>query len=170
MVCNLTIDKEAFAQNKRELERIKDKATTLQGKLLNAVDEDIRAYQTVIVGYRLPKETEQEKANRRQALQAALKQATEVPYRIAEACLQLLTLCQRLPKLGNPHAISDVAVATHLAEAGAQSALYNVEINCNHITDQSVVSRYHSMGKELAERAAARKQDIQNAVRTILHR
>ena len=168
MVCNLTISKEKYAENEQEIEAILEEALKLRGELMNAVDKDIQAYNAVIGCYRLPKDTQEKKSERKEQLQAALKQANEVPYRTAETCYRVLELNRRLPQSGNPNAISDVAVSAQLAEAALQSALYNVDINCNYIKDEGYVSNYRKKRAELAKRAGNIKQEIIDAVQTVL--
>lgn len=168
MVCNLTIGKEKFAQHEQEIKAILKEALKLRQKLMNAVDEDIQAYNAVIDCYRLPKDTQREKSERKEQLQAALKQANEVPYRTAKTCYRVLELNRHLPQIGNPNAISDVAVSAQLAEAALQSALYNVDINCNYIKDESYVSNYREKRAELAKLAGNMKQEIIDAVQPVL--
>ena len=168
MVCNLTIGKEKFAESEQEIKDILKEAIKLREDLMNAVDEDIQAYNAVIGCYRLPKSTQGEKSERREQLQAALKRANEVPYRTAEMCYRVLELNRRLPQIGNPNAISDVAVSAQLAEAALQSALYNVDINCNYINDEVYVSNYRGKRAKLAKRAGNMKQKTINAVQTLL--
>jgi len=168
MVCNLTIGKESFAENEQKIKAILEEALKLREELMNAVDKDIQAYNAVIGCYRLPKGTQEEKSARKEKLQAALKQANEVPYRTAKTCYRVLELNRRLPQIGNPNAISDVAVSAQLAEAALQSALYNVDINCNYIKDEGYVSNYRKKRAELARRAGNMKQEIIDAVQTVL--
>ena len=168
MVCNLTIGKESFAENEQKIKAILEEALKLREELMNAVDKDIQAYNAVIGCYRLPKGTQEEKSARKEKLQAALKQANEVPYRTAKTCYRVLDLNRRLPQIGNPNAISDVAVSAQLAEAALQSALYNVDINCNYIKDEGYVSNYRKKRAELARRAGNMKQEIIDAVQTVL--
>ncbi|MCK4392225.1 cyclodeaminase/cyclohydrolase family protein, partial [Candidatus Bipolaricaulota bacterium] len=103
MVCNLTIGKEKFAKDEQEVKAVLQGALKLREELLSFIDVDVAAYQAVIACYRLPKGTLQEKGQRRERIQAALKKATEVPYRTAEACFRVLTLNRRLPQIGNPN-------------------------------------------------------------------
>ncbi len=168
MVCNLTSRKERFAESEREIKAILEEALKLREELMNAVDEDIQVYNAVIDCYRLPKGSQEEKSERKERLQAALKRANEVPYRTAKTCYRVLELNRHLPQIGNPNAISDVAVSAQLAEAALQSALYNVDINCNYIKDEGYVSNYREKRAELAKRAGNMKQEIIDAVQTML--
>ena len=168
MVCNLTVDKEQFAETKKEITGILGKALDLREELMSAVDEDVQAYNAVISCYRLPKGTQEEASRRKEQLQTALKQANEVPYRTAEKCYRVLELTRRLPQIGNPNAVSDVAVSAHLAEAALQSALYNVDINCNYILDDTYVQDYRKKRNALSEQAVITRKDVIEEVRTVL--
>jgi len=168
MVCNLTIGKEKFAECEQEVKGILEEALKLRGRLLGAVEEDIQAYNSLVACYRLPKATPQEKEQRRGRIQIALKNATEVPYRTAESCYRVLELNRCLPQIGNPNAISDVAVSAQLAEAALQSALYNVDINCNYIKDDTYVQDYRKKRNALSEQALITRKDVIEEVRTML--
>lgn len=168
MVSNLTIGKKKFAQHEQEIRGILNEALKLRQELMNAVDEDIKAYNAVIDCYSLPKGTPEEKSERKERLQAALKQANEVPYRTAESCYRVLELSGRLPQIGNPNAISDVAVSAQLAEAALQSALYNVDINCKYIKDADYVRSYREKRVKLAAQAESTKQRVVDEVKTLL--
>lgn len=168
MVCNLTIGKEKFAKDEQEVKAVLQGALKLREELTSFIDEDVAAYQAVIACYRLPKGTSEEKFARKEQLQAALKRANEVPYRTAEACFRVLTLNRRLPQIGNPNAVSDIAVSVNLAEAALQSALYNVDINCKYITSKEYVSEYRRKRWELAKRAERLKEEIVSAVQVML--
>lgn len=168
MVCNLTIGKEKFAKDEQEVKAVLQGALKMREELMSFIDADVAAYQAVIACYRMPKGTSEEKSARKEQLQAALKRANEVPYRTAEACFRVLTLNRRLPQIGNPNAVSDIAVSVNLAEAALQSALYNVDINCKYIADKEYVSEYRRKRRELAKRAERLKEEIVSAVQVIL--
>jgi len=168
MVCNLTIGKEKFAEDEQKVKAALQGALKLREELTSFIAADVAAYQAVIACYRMPKGTSEEKSARKEQLQAALKRANEVPYRTAEACFRVLTLNRRLPQIGNPNAVSDIAVSVNLAEAALQSALYNVDINCKYITDKEYVSEYRRKRRELAERAERLKEEIVSTVQVML--
>lgn len=168
MVCNLTIGKEKFAKDEQEVKAVLQGALKLRAELMSFIDADVAAYQAVIACYRMPKVTSEEKSARKEQLQAALKHANEVPYRTAEACFRVLSLNRRLPQIGNPNAVSDIAASVNLAEAALQSALYNVDINCKYIADKEYVNKYHRKRWELTKRAGALKKEIISAVWVML--
>ena len=90
-----------------------------------------------MAAYRLPRSTDEEKAARRKAQQAALKQAAEVPMTIAERCARIVELAKPAAEMGNKWAVSDAGVAVLLGEACMRAALLNVYINLSSIKDQA---------------------------------
>jgi formiminotetrahydrofolate cyclodeaminase len=168
MACNLAARKEESTQYKQDLNRLKKETTRLQSVLIDAVDKDMKSYQAVLACYRLPRKTDAHRAKRTEALQAALVQAVEIPYDIAVRCNRLLVLCESLAKIAKPNTISDIAVATYLADAAVQSALCNVEINCKQITDAEFVHRHHGLSNTLSEQATTRKEEVLKIVEAIL--
>lgn len=96
---------------------------------------DSEAFDAVRTAYRLPKEAEAEKANRRRAIQEAMVQAARVPLSNAEGCRRAFELGSILQGRSNPHAASDLECAIHLARAGILGCLANVRINLPSIQD-----------------------------------
>ena len=64
MVANLTVRKAKYAEYRDEMTDIINKASLLRDELLNYIKEDSLAYNEVTDAYKLPKETEEEKAYR----------------------------------------------------------------------------------------------------------
>ncbi|NLV88341.1 MAG: cyclodeaminase/cyclohydrolase family protein [Tissierellia bacterium] len=162
MVNNLTVGKKAYEELSNEIkEEITKNAKEVEGlieELNKIVDEDTKAFDKVMEAFKLPKETEEEKAIRRDAIQEGYKIALEVPLRCAEKCLRLLELQDVFAKHGNINAITDVGVGTLLAYAGLEGALFNVTINLGSIKDQDFkdeiggkVDNILSEGKRLKE-------------------
>jgi len=77
----------------------------------------------------MPRDTEEQKNVRTMAMDKALKATTDVPLRVAEACVSVMELCRPAAENGNVNAISDVGVGILLAEAGLRSAALNVLIS-----------------------------------------
>jgi formiminotetrahydrofolate cyclodeaminase len=110
-------------------------------QLERLVDRDSEAYDLVVGAYRLPKATDEEKAARTAAIQAALKAATEAPLEVMRLCREALTLAPVVGSLGNANASSDVKVAGGLLRAGLEGARENVDSNLGSVKDASYVQR-----------------------------
>ncbi|MGM9569556.1 MAG: cyclodeaminase/cyclohydrolase family protein [Phascolarctobacterium sp.] len=136
MVCNLTIGKEKFAQQEPEVKELLDEAEEVRQSLLALVEDDAAVFNSFMACYKLPKDTEAEKAARTAAIRSAAKQAAEVPMSIARASYRALMLAERLVCIGNPGVITDGACSAILARAALRCAEYNVRINLGLTKDE----------------------------------
>jgi methenyltetrahydrofolate cyclohydrolase len=141
MACNLTVGREKFREAEEELQVVLARAKELREQMLAAVDEDTNAYDAVSQAYKLPKGTDAEKSERTAAIQAALKQASEVPFRVAQAAAETTQLAVIAIEKANPNVASDARVARLLADAARDGAVANVEINLSSITDSDYAER-----------------------------
>jgi len=119
-----------------------------RASLLAAAAADERAYGTYIDARRMPKASDEEKARRRDAMQAALVNAASVPLILAEAACGLLDELAPVAREGTPQALSDVEMAVILAHTAVTTGLVNVRVNIPLIKDEK-------RAQSLAERAAA---------------
>jgi len=137
MVCNLTVGKKKFADVEQDVKAILEKSEGLRHRLIDLLQADVKAYTAVSQAMKMPRTTDEEKAARAEAMQKALKHATEVPMQVATACVEVIGLCQPVAEKGNKNAVSDAGVAILMAEAGLRSAALNILINLGWIEDQS---------------------------------
>ncbi len=102
---------------------------------LELADRDAHAFDGVMAAFKMPKETDEEKAARSAAIQAGYEHAASVPLEIARAAVDLMELAEDATSMGNPQAASDgVSGAAHLYCA-ALCAIANVEINAASLKD-----------------------------------
>ena len=137
MVANLTIGKEKFAQQEPEVKALLEEAEEVRRRLLGLVEDDAAVFNSFMSCYKLPKATEEEKAARTAAIRSAAKEAAEVPLAIARASYKVLTLAERLVRIGNPGVITDGACSALLARAALRCAEYNVRINLGLTKDEA---------------------------------
>jgi methenyltetrahydrofolate cyclohydrolase len=109
----------------------------LRDRLVDLADADADAFDRVMTAYRLPKATDEEKAQRKLAVQEALKVASTTPLEVLRATTAAVTLARPVGAHGNRSAVSDVRVALELLEAAAAGAAANVEINIVSLDDES---------------------------------
>ena len=148
MVAALTLSKEKYAASHDALRPIAEAARLARREFVSLAREDSEAYESVVAARRLPKETEEQKADRAQKIAVANKLAAEVPMRTARAAVRLLAALPDLAAKGNPNAISDAGAAALLLDACVEAALLNVGINLPGIEDAGFVAE---MQKETAD-------------------
>jgi glutamate formiminotransferase/formiminotetrahydrofolate cyclodeaminase len=137
MVTDLTLGKEKYADVQETVAEIRVGAEQLRTQLQKLVTLDALAYRKVAVAMKLPKGSDAEKAEREQALQAALVGAAEVPLKVAEAATEVARLSLPAAEKGNVNAVSDAGVAVLLADSAAQAAALNVKINLAWIGNEN---------------------------------
>ena len=159
MGCRLTIGKKGYENVSVEMQTILPRAEALQRELTDLMQADTDAYRRVMNAYRLPKDTDDEKAARIRAIQAALQHASDVPLHVAELCAQVLELARVVAEKGNKNAASDGGVGALMAEAGLRGAAFNVTINLGSITNELFVQDHRArVAKLLAEAERAERE------------
>jgi glutamate formiminotransferase/formiminotetrahydrofolate cyclodeaminase len=136
MVANLSVPKGEFDEHYETLRSIAERGQELKDALIRGVDEDTRAFDSVIAAMRMAKDTEEERETRAEAMREGYKAATRVPLVNVELCVDALRLCAEIAPLSDPQMVSDVGTAALLADAGARSAAYNVRINLPETGDE----------------------------------
>lgn len=152
MVCHLSLGKPAFAEHEEHLTAVRDTARELRLRALSQVDQDAAAFGELMSAYRLPRDSDGQKAARRAAVQAATGRAAAVPLAIAATAAGVARLAAQLPGRSNPNVRSDVGVAASAAAAAIDSAAINVEVNLSALTDQDAKA---ALARELAGQVAA---------------
>lgn len=160
MVANFTVGKPKYKIVEKDVKEILKKAEELKNNLSALIQEDVEAYGKFAQASKMPKETPQMKKKRAQALQKALKEAAEVPWRTAEASFQVIELGQKLLPKGNPNLVTDIAVGVLLAEAALQSAVVNVEINLSFIKDEEYKKEKSKSLSRISSRAFQMKNEV----------
>ena len=139
MVCYLTLGKEKYADVQDEIEKIKNEAERLRTELMRLLQEDTEAFAAASAAYKMPKDTDEQKAVRDRKIQEGLKAATEVPFAIGQRSLEVARLTVPAGEKGNKGAVSDAGVASLFADAAVNAAAMNVRINLVSIRDEAYV-------------------------------
>jgi len=164
MVCNLTLGKPKYAAVQDDVSVILKKSESLRKQLTELLEEDVQAYTQLSQTMKMPRDTEEQKAARAALMDKSLKGATEVPMRVAEACVSVMALCPSAAEKGNTNAVSDVGVGILMAEAGLRSAALNVLINLGLIKDERFVSESRRKLNSLLQGKPALRDEIYNLV------
>lgn len=154
MVANLTIGKKGYEEASARMEGILAVADEERVAFLELADRDAAAFDAVMAAFRMPKETDEQKAERSAAIQRASVEAAEVPLAIARKALAVMELAPEAGAIGNANAASDAASAAQLLSAAAGCAIYNVEINAATIKDEATAERLRNECTTLRERAS----------------
>ena len=139
MVGNLTLANKKYEEFKDQAQGCVDRVMGMIAKLKDLTIKDMEAFDAYMGVFKMPKDTEEEKAARKQAMENAAKRATLVPLDICKTSLDIVSEADGLSKYGNLMAISDVGVGAMVAEAALRSCMLSVDINLPSIKDQDFV-------------------------------
>lgn len=141
MVARMSKTRTSADVDRAPLDRAATALAPLATVLRGLIDRDTAAYDDVVAAYRMPKATDEEKSQRKEAIQRAMRGAVDAPLAVMRACRDALAHAPTVEAHGNPNAASDVAVGKELLEAGLNGARANVEINLPGLTDAEYVER-----------------------------
>ncbi len=140
MVINLTLGKEEFASHEEELKKALDEAVELRDDLLDGMQRDAMAFDSVMSCYKMPKGSKEEKQARKEKMQEAFKAAAAEPLAAMVGGRRLLDAVRPLVHMTNPNVVSDLGLAAINAAACSKGALLNVRINIPYIKDEEFVA------------------------------
>ena len=154
MVAAMPKNRASTAEDAGLLQAAGTRCGKLSDALLDLVDRDSDAYDAVVAAYRLPKNSDDEKAARKTGIQAAMKGAAETPLDTMRYAAEALEAAPIVGRLGSANASSDVVVAIELLSAAVRGARANVEINLESLDDAAYVARLREEVAELDRRCS----------------
>ncbi|MCG8919311.1 cyclodeaminase/cyclohydrolase family protein [Actinokineospora sp. PR83] len=157
-----------WADREADMLAVKAESDLLREQALALADADAEAFAAVGAAYGLPRATDEDKAARRTAIQAALRGAAEPPAEVGRVATRIVELADGLVERGNPNVVSDVAVAASSAAAALESAIVNIEINVASIKDTEVAEGLRARVTELTgaiERARGIVERVREGLR-----
>lgn len=153
MVCSLTRGRKKYAEFEELAAGVQAEAQALEHRFLTIIDTDTEAFNAVSAVFAMPKDTDEQKAARKAAMQEALKLCTKSPFEMMELALQGLKLAEKLPGKFNETSASDLGCAVLNLRSGMQGAWLNVCINVGGIRDEDFVKQYREGGKAILAEA-----------------
>jgi formiminotetrahydrofolate cyclodeaminase len=170
MMAGLTEGREKFAHIQPQVIAIHSILSGYRKALRDLIQEDAKAYQSLLNAIQLPRETEQQRVMRKAAIEECALFATETPLRTARAAFKILECLKTLIEIGNPHARSDVAVGAQLAYAALKAGQYNVLANISMLEDTSVKDRCRAEISDLIYRGHEILQHIDRQITSCCER
>ena len=168
MVANLSAHKRGWDDKWEFFSKIGEEGMKIQSQLIDLVDEDTEAFNSIMNAYSLPKDNEEEKQIRNNHIQNATKNAIEVPFKIMEASFKSIDIIKKMALRGNPNSITDVGVAMHCTKAAINGGFLNVRINCKDLDDKDFVEKIISKGNKILEKTNIEENKILAIVNEVL--
>ncbi len=158
MVARFTVGRASYRAVEPQAQEIVQQAEQTRGELLSLVAADERAFQAVSSAYKLPKATDDERATRDAAIQAALRTAMQPPLSALRLSHVVVALAHQIALIGNATVLTDAACAATIGEAAARAAALNVLANVALLRDTAAAEQALSEAR-LALAAAVSQRD-----------
>lgn len=136
MVCNLTIGKKKYLDVENEMKDLKEKLNAYAEKFILLGKNDNAAFDRVMDAFKLPKETDEQKMLRSEAIEKATFEAAYVPGEVIKNCREVIPLLETISQKGNQNSLSDAGVAIAVISAASHGAFLNVLINYSSLNDK----------------------------------
>ncbi len=170
MVANLSSHKRGWDDRWEEFSQWAEKGKYYHDRLLDMVDRDTEAFNKIMDAFKLPKNTDEDKAARKEAIQAATKNAIEVPFEVMKLCYESMEVMKGMAETGNPNSVSDAGVGALAAVAGVRGAYLNVQINVDGLDDKGFVEKVLKEGQEIVDQSMALEKEILAKVEEVINK
>ena len=160
MVANLSSHKAGWDDRWEFFSNWADNGMGVMNELLYLVDEDTEAFNKIMAVFGMPKSTDEEKAARAEAMEAATLYATQVPLRTMKAALKSFDVVRAMAEEGNPNSVSDAGVGALAARSAVMGACLNVKINAAGLKDRAVAEALVKEAEEIQAKAIEAEKEI----------
>lgn len=160
MVARLTQGKADYSEVQAEIETLLQQAEKLRARFQQLIQEDIDTYGQLSASFKMPRGTGEERAARRNAIQARLADAAQVPLTLVECVAELVQCCHRIASIGNANVLSDIAVSATLASSAATGASWMVRINVQSLKDTALASQLDERLQKALQAIALQSQQV----------
>ena len=160
MVCGLTVGRKKYADFQELTSNVQVEAEKLKARFMDVMDRDTGAFDAVSAAYGMPKETDDQKSARSEAIQSALKGCTKTPMEMMELAVETLELTHSILGKSNASALSDLGVSALSLGAAMRGAWLNVLINIGSVKDQAFADEYRARGEDLLTRGLPLSEQI----------
>ena len=168
MVANLTIGRKKYAEVNDIMVELSSRFEKLSSRLIEDVDRDSDAYNRVFAAFKMPKDTDEEKQVRSEAIQRETKYAAQVPMEVARAVYEVLPMIDTVAQKGNSNAVTDACVSMMCARTAILGALLNVRINLTSIKDEAFVNAMREEADTIEAHTILQEQALLEYAKTIL--
>lgn len=153
-----------YAEHAAAIGAIVAEAARLRAASADLIARDGEAFGAVAAAYRLPRDTDEQRAGRAAAIAAAMITASSPPAELVGIGTRLLELAELLQPVVNPTVAGDVAAAAESARAAIAISRVNVEANLAGITDLEARDRL-TAGLASVDEVELRAQRLTAAIR-----
>lgn len=164
MVGSLTVGKKKYADVEKDIVELMARGDKLIAELLNLIDRDAEVFEPLSKAYGLPKDTDEQKAEKDRIMESCLREACSVPMEIMEKCCEAIDVIAEFAEKGSSLAISDAGVGVAFSKAALMGASLNVFINTNSMKDREYADKLNARADELLKKYTVLADEVYDSV------
>ena len=152
LVGRLTAGKPGYEPMTEEMERLLDRARVLEEQLLNALDQEVEAFNRLVESAALPRgagDHDEQTIIRRDMMRISARGYTQVPLQVGQIGMELLPIAESIIRYGNREVVADAGTALLMALASVKAASLQVLINLKGQDDEWAVEARERVEKWL---------------------
>ncbi|MEA1886625.1 MAG: glutamate formimidoyltransferase [Bacteroidota bacterium] len=168
MVANISSYKRGWDERWEEFSEWAEKGKVIQNELLRLVDEDTNAFNMIMKAFGMPKTSDEDKKERKAAIEEATKNAILVPFKVMEIAYEAYELLEEMVKEGNPNSVTDAGVGALAVRSCIKGAYLNVCVNAQGLEDKKFGEEIKATAAELDAQSEQKEKEIIDLVQSKL--
>lgn len=168
MVANISSHKRGWDERWEEFSSWAEKGKVIQNELLRLVDEDTNAFNMIMKAFGMPKTSEEDKKERKAAIEEATKNAILVPFKVMEVAFRAYEVIEEMVKEGNPNSVTDAGVGALAVRSCIKGAYLNVCVNTQGLEDKKFGDEIKAKAAELDAQSEQKEKKIIDLVESKL--
>ncbi len=160
MVANISSHKRGWDDRWEEFSEWAEKGKFIQNELLRLVDEDTNAFNMIMKAFGMPKNSDEEKKERRAAVEKATKNAILVPFKVMEVASEAYELIEEMVQEGNPNSVTDAGVGALAVRSCIKGAYLNVCVNTEGLEDKQFGDEIKAKAAEINAQSEKKEKEI----------
>lgn len=159
-----------FAGNLAKIDSFCDAARTHSKRMLQFAEEDTAAFQSYMAGSRLPRSTDREREERHRAINAAVRDAIEIPLAAAQSAASALDICSQACAFTHTMVIADLGAAASLLFAAMRVFLTCADSNLRQLAaDPAPFRAAFASRAEWEDRATRDAESVSKHVSSVIN-
>lgn len=169
-VFELQQGKKKYVDHEEQIQTAIEKAETFTEELLDLAEIDADAFEPVLDLFKLPQDTEEEKAYRQEKIDQGLADAAKPPFDIMKKMNDVLDLFEELLELKvRGTIVDDIAVGLLFTEATVESEKINCMVNIKYIKDDTERTKLTKEVNEVYEHTIKRTRILKDEAMEIIN-
>jgi formiminotetrahydrofolate cyclodeaminase len=172
MVYSLTVDKKAYLSlqddEKETIIKFQKESKEFTVRSLELMEEDRDNFLKLMNCYKLPKDSEEDKAKRLSAIKENTIKSMEAPLILARESLGFYENLQVMAKYGNKMLLSDLAISAILLHSAIESSIVNVKVNLNGLKSEEFFDKINHELNGIMEKSIEEKNNITETINKII--